>query len=274
MLVGRVGQEVSWKVPILGVRRPIFFLAVGNKPMTQCREVVSLYDKTGLSLQPWVAAGYECFAYDIMNPSPCEDCDGVLFMREDLHDPAALERLVKRHKGCVKFLSAFPVCTDLSNAGANHWKRKEEANPDFQRSAASHAMKCAEFAERVGAETWYIENPRGALSKYWRPSNCEIHPYEYGGYLPENDEHPLYPEYIPPRDAYKKRTAIWHSESFTLPPKIPVKPIELEYNSKQKGVKTYSITAGKLGGGGGQRTKDIRSATPRGWALAVCRSNQ
>ena len=108
--------------------------------MTARREVVSLYDKTGLSLQPWVAAGYVCFAYDIMNPSPCVDRDGVLFMREDLHDSTALERLAKRHKGCVKFLSAFPVCTDLSNAGANHCKRKEEANPDFQLTAASHSM--------------------------------------------------------------------------------------------------------------------------------------
>lgn len=236
------------------------------------RQAISLYDKTGFSLQPWAAAGYECFAYDIANPLH-EVRDGVTFVREDLHDPATLDRLAQLHCGRVKFLSAFPVCTDLSNTGAPHWHRKRLANPDFQHTAASHVIKCAEFAQRVDADVWYVENPRGALSRFWRRADCEISPYEYGGYLDEEDVHPLYPKYIPPRDAYKKRTCIWHSDSFQVPPKIPVPPIEVEYNSKTHGKQTYSLSAGKLGGSG-QRTKDIRSATPRGWALAVCLSNQ
>ena len=78
--------------------------------MTARREVVSLYDKTGLSLQPWVAAGYVCFAYDIMNPSPCVDRDGVLFMREDLHDSTALERQEWVFKNTLVFLGQVRVC--------------------------------------------------------------------------------------------------------------------------------------------------------------------
>ena len=96
------------------------------------REVVSLYDKTGFSLEPWVIDGFAAFCYDLANPDPCESRNGILFMKADLHDPETLKNLVKRHKGCVAFLSAFPVCTDLCLGGAVHWGRKRKEDPLFQ----------------------------------------------------------------------------------------------------------------------------------------------
>ena len=195
-------------------------------------------------------------------------------MRADLHDPDVIKQLVKRHKGCVRFMSAYPVCTDLCLGGAVHWEKKRNADPDFQEKAAAHAMACESFAEAVKCPKWYIENPRGALNKMWRRADMEMHPYEYGGHLPRYDTHPNYPEYIPPRDAYKKRTCIWHSDSFRVPEKRIVIPVSVVCNSKVKGTKEYSPAFAKLGGGGGRRTKDIRSATPRGWARAVYLSNR
>ena len=156
-------------------------------------------------------------------------------------------------------------------------KEEENAlkvNPLFQEIAAGRVKTCAEFAENVACDVWYVENPRGMLNKLWRRSNCEIHPCEYGGYLPEDDTHPLYPKHIPGRDAYKKRTCIWHSAKFTVPAPKRIDPIEYTCKSKTKGEKLYSPAFAKLGGGGGQKTKDIRSASPRGWCLAVWDANR
>ena len=234
-------------------------------------QVVSLYDKTGFSLQPWANAGFKAIAYDIQNQG--EERNGILFLKADLHDAKCLALLEKKHAGQVVFLSAFPVCTDLCIGGAVHWARKREKDAEFQVKAASHVKACADFAERIGCKTWYIENPRGMLGKLWKRADCEINPCDYGGYLDENDEHPLYPKYIPGRDAYKKRTCIWHSPSFSMPiPKL-VNPVEMVCKSIQKGEKIYSPVFAKLGGGGGQKTKDIRSATPRGWSEAVYLAN-
>jgi hypothetical protein len=241
--------------------------------LKKCKSSVCM-DKTGFSLQPWAAAGFCAFAYDIQNPDECVQIDGVLFMKADLHDPTCLAMLEKRHKGQVVFLSAFPVCTDLCIGGAVHWASKRGKDPQFQTKAAAHAVACANFAEKIGCKTWYIENPRGMLGKLWRKANCEIHPCDYGGYLNENDEHPLYPKYIPGRDRYKKRTCVWHSASFEVPPQKPVDPVELICTSITKGDKTYSPAFAMLGGGGGQKTKDVRSATPRGWSQAVYLANR
>ena len=57
---------------------------------------------------------------------------GILYMRADLHDSDVIKQLVKRHKGCVYFMSAYPVCTDLCLGGAVHWEKKRNADPDFQ----------------------------------------------------------------------------------------------------------------------------------------------
>jgi hypothetical protein len=236
------------------------------------RECVSFYDKTGFSLVPWVKDGYICFCYDITNK--CEQRNGILFLQADLHDPQTVQKLLKRHKGCVKFMSAFPVCTDLCLGGAVHWERKRKEDPEFQTRAASYVLDCYKFAEEVEAVVWYIENPRGIISKHWRGADLEIHPCDYGGYLEEGDEHPDWPQYIASRDAYKKRTCIWHSSTFVVPLKNRVEPITLTCNSKSKGQKEYSPAFAKLGGGGGQKTKEIRSATPRGWAQAVWEANR
>lgn len=88
-----------------------------------------------------------------------------------------------------------------------------------------------------------------------------FHPYEYGGYLPTIDEHPIYPEYIKPRDAYPKKTCIWSGGGFCMPEKKPVAVMP-----------GYSDQHNKLGGKS-LKTKNIRSATPRGFANAVFIAN-
>ena len=109
---------------------------------------------------------------------------------------------------------------------------------------------------------YFIENPVSVLATMWRKPDYRFHPYEYGGYIPDDQaEHPRWPEYIAPRDAYPKNTCLWTGFGFVMPWTDPVEP---EQGHSRQHLKL---------GGKSQRTKDIRSATPRGFATAVYEFN-
>ena len=236
-------------------------------------EIISLYDFSGEALKPWAHAGYACYAYDIEHPPSGRISEGIHYKHADLHDKATVQKIIARHKGRVKLLSAFPVCTDLAASGAVWWARKRECDPHFQHMAAEHAMKCVEIAEAIGCDSWYVENPVGALSRLWRKPDYTFDPCDYGAYLSKTDTHPEFPKHIPPRDAYRKRTCIWHGSAFRVPQRRGVAPVHVIYKRTATGGQSkYAPQAGMLGGTS-HRTKRIRSATPRGWAQAVCEAN-
>lgn len=238
--------------------------------------VISLYDYTGEALKPWAKNGYECYAFDIQHTSnPIQwfyGDDGVYgnirYRYADLHDRKTLLDLemdfkLKALQGeRIVFGMAFPVCTDLAVSGAAHFKRKEEANPGFQDKAVRHAVRCARLFNELGIP-YFIENPVSVLATKWRKPDYSFHPYEYGEYIPDDEaEHPRWPDYIAPKDAYTKKTCLWTSKSFRMPHRLPT--------CKPNG---YSAQHLKLGGKS-KRTKDIRSATPRGFATAVYEFNR
>ena len=236
---------------------------MGNKMKT----VLSFYDYTGEALKPWAEAGYECFAYDIQHdgftPTELFDSGGsIRYMMADLHDEMTWERLLKRHADDdIALVMGFPVCTDLAGSGACHWAKKAEINPDFQIEAVKHAQRIALFADDLNVP-WMVENPVGRLSTMWRKPNFYFQPWHFGGYISLDEaEHPLYPNHIAPRDAYPKKTGIWSGCGFKEPNKRPVCP--------ESG---YSRQHLKLGGKSA-KTKNIRSATPRGFARAVFHAN-
>ena len=247
----------------------------GGIGMSNPLHVVSLYDYTGEALRPWATRGYQCFAYDIQHPQSPLSCIGqelhpanvqtfpnggnIFYIHADLHNFATLREIEQRHTGRTVFLSAFPVCTDMAVSGAKHFASKAEVNPEFQNEAATHAVLCSVLADSIGC-SWYVENPVSVLSTLWRKPDRTFHPYEFGGYLPADDRHPRYSDHIAPRDAYSKRTCLWTGGGFTMP---ATKPVSFGASSQ----------FAKLGGKSA-KTKNIRSATPRGFALAVCLSNQ
>ena len=150
----------------------------------------------------------------------------------------------------------FPPCTDLANSGAAHFASKRAKNPNFQIEAVE-LCRTVETIGNLADVPWIIENPTSVLSTLWRKPDFRFQPYEYGGYLPVDDVHPLYPKYIMPRDAYPKKTCYWTSENLKMPEKLIV-PID----------KGYSTQYNKLGGKSA-KTKRIRSATPRGIMRAI-----
>jgi len=234
--------------------------------------VISLYDFTGEALKPWANDGYECYAYDIQHTGTMEvfpDSDGIIhYEYADLHDHNSLDQIhddfyTRQMDGGppVVFGMAFPVCTDMAVSGAAHFKRKAELDPDFQTKAVAYAKQCADFFEAYHIP-YFIENPVSVLATKWRKPDYNFHPYEFGGYITDDQaEHPRWPEYIASRDAYPKKTCLWTGGGFTMPWTDPVAP---EQGHSRQHLKL---------GGKSQRTKDIRSATPRGFATAVYEFN-
>jgi len=235
--------------------------------------VISLYDFTGEALRPWAEAGYSCYAFDIQHPKEGRVDQGICYQYADLHDHEALNKIHDEFSDrqlmggpSVVFGMAFPVCTDMAVSGAAHFKRKAEVNPSFQIEAVSYAMWCAKLFNSMKVP-YFVENPVSVLATKWRKPDYSFHPYEYGGYIRDDEAaHPRWPEYIAPRDAYKKKTCLWTGGGFVMPTKVAVDPEGYHGNG-------YSTQMMKLGGKS-QRTKDIRSATPRGFAIAVCDANQ
>jgi hypothetical protein len=225
--------------------------------------VISLYDFTGEALKPWAEAGYTCYAYDIQHPVEGRNEGGIRYRNADLHDADTMRKLTDKFKGLdVVFGMAFPVCTDMAVSGAAHFATKGAKDPGFQDRAAQYAVWCSDMFEELEV-SYMVENPVSVLASKWRKPDYRFHPYEYGGYIPDAEaQHPRWPEYIADRDAYPKKTCLWVGGGFILPEKDQV---QVDGG--------YATQYHKLGGKS-QRTKDIRSATPRGFAKAIFSANK
>ena len=230
--------------------------------------VISLYDYTGEALKPWAEAGYTCLAFDIQHVPYAHKAEvfkgggSIQYQHADLHDFDTHRFIFNSFNGHkVVFGMAFPVCTDMAVSGAAHFAKKAEANPLFQEQAVKHAIDCADLFDDLGCP-YFVENPVSVLATKWRKPDHTFHPYEYGGYIAKNAaQHPRWPDYIADRDAYPKKTCLWTGNGFVMPPKVPVEP---ETGHSRQHLKL---------GGKSAKTKNIRSATPRGFAIAVMAAN-
>ena len=115
-----------------------------------------------------------------------------------------------------------------------------------------------------GYECYAYDIQHKGTMEVFPDSGGSIH-YEHAD-LYDQMNHPRWPEYIAPRDAYKKKTCLWTGNDFVMPTKVAVDPEAYHGNG-------YSTSMMKLGGKS-QRTKDIRSATPRGFAIAIHDANK
>lgn len=227
--------------------------------------VISLYDYTGEAVKPWAEAGFDCYCFDIQHNGRTSERYGrgrITYVEADLYDHNVLTVIALSTIGQrVAMVLGFPPCTDLAVSGAAHFKKKREADPGFQTFAVENAKACAVLANKVSAP-YMIENPVSVLSTQWRKPDYTFHPHQYGGYIPEGQEkHPTWPVYIAASDAYPKKTCLWTGNGFVMP---EPKPVDVP--------KGYSTQHKKLGGKS-MKTKNIRSATPRGFARAVFFAN-
>ena len=141
--------------------------------------------------------------------------------------------------GQIHGILAAPPCTDFSGSGAQYWKVKDEDG----RTAYSLSMvdKVLEIVEKTRPTWWALENPVGRLPKL-RPSLGKpfyFNPCDYG-------------------DPYTKKTGLWGNFNKDLV-KTPVNPDPNNWIMKL--------------GGKSERTKELRSMTPLGFAKAFFDAN-
>lgn len=229
--------------------------------------VWSLFDGSGIMGLPWAEAGYQvyCFNADDADHGPYDK-----FHARNIHenikyvnawiDINFMNAAIAGVYGKPNIIFAFPPCTDMSVSGSRAFESKRKKDPMFQEKAVFTALIASKIADHFNVP-YVVENPVSVLSSFWRKPDHIFNPWEYGGYLPENDVHPFFPEYINPRDSYPKKTCFWTGNGFKMPEKkiVPVK-------------EGYSNQYHKLGGKSA-KTKVIRSLTPRGIAIAVFRAN-
>jgi len=231
-------------------------------------QVISLYDKTGDGLVPWAAEGFECFAYHPLcrNPSIVKAFDGpgsisFLPLEKDVSRLVSphvsgfkLNIFYERHRDKTAFLMASPPGEALSTGGARWWRQKSVADPDFQLKAVEVVRGCRDIALFLGNVPFYIENPVGMLSQLWREPDHVFEPFQFGAYLPDDDVHPHWPDFLPPRDAYRRKICLWTGHDFKMPAEMSVSPRR----------KVYGKRAPRIS----------RRVIPRGFSRAVFLANQ
>lgn len=226
-------------------------------------EVVCLYDVNGLSAEKWADAGYDVYHYDFLTKETRVEPFGrgrKIFMHWDARDHRQNSEIIARHSGYCALVLAYPPCDDLAVSGTAHFAAKRKADPLFQIKAMELVFAANSISEKLEAP-FAIENPVSMISSLWRKPNHIFDPHEFGGYLPDYDIHPLFPEYIAARDAYPKRTCYWTGNGFRMPPK---KPVEFKPGFSKQYLKL---------GGKSAKTKKIRSMSPRGVGIGIFFAN-
>jgi len=228
------------------------------------KTAIFIYDRSGIMAQPWLNKGYQCVLIDGQHEDGIHvDPDNPMLVRWGMWIDAwnestmVLITKIEENFSNIKLVFGFPECTHLAVSGAKHFKKKLESDPDIQNKALANALLIKNIGSYFDCP-WAFENPVSIISTLYRKPDFYFHPYDYGGWIEEeNAMHPCYPKHIAPRDAYPKKTGIWCGNGFKKPSSLPVVP-ENGWSRQQN-----------MLGGKSLKTKNIRSATPRGFAIAV-----
>lgn len=119
--------------------------------------VVSFCDRTGVMVEPWLAAGCDCWIVDIKHPAGVRRDGRLVRVGADV-------RVWMPPMAWYVAAFAFPPCNDQAVSGARWFKDKGLAG---LARAVELVERCRDVLEWTGAP-WLLENPVGTLSNYWR----------------------------------------------------------------------------------------------------------
>ncbi len=196
---------------------------------------LSLCDRTGIMLEPWARAGFDCIAVDTRH-SGTGRRDGITFTGADVRS-----WLPPPRRYAIVF--AFPPCTNLAVSGARWFQMKGMAGLTEAVEVVEACRRICEWSEAP----WMIENPVATLASYWRKPDWFFDPCDYGAWLD------------PPGDHYAKKTSVWAGNGLRRPEKRPVEALHTERT-------IHNLPPSPNRG-------DLRSVTPRGFAQAVFAAN-
>lgn len=205
--------------------------------------VVSLFDKTGEMVRPWLNAGRMVLIVDIQHkPGLHLGDDGFYRLGADLRYGFEVPKELIGEFARIEFVSAFPPCDHLAVSGARWFKGKGLRALSLSIELFATA---ADFCESSWAP-YCIENPVSTISTYWRSPDYSFHPWHYTSNCKD--------------DNYMKATCLWVGNGF----KMPQRAIDAYLGKPDNRIHTATPGAGR---------KDFRSATPKGFAMAVFESN-
>ena len=229
--------------------------------------ILFLFNSSDYAVTPWLAhGGFNVASVDDDDTDHSgahrDACAGHHMLSIDLSHKYALghvqHALKDRDMAQPSLVVSFAPCTDIAVTGAAHFARKLLADPQCQSRAVSMARLASQFDC-----AYMVENPISVLATMWRKPDMYWHPYDFAAHCP-NGPHPEFPDVIPPKDVYPKKTGMWCGNGFIKPLKIDL-PV---------GVKVPKVNPGHAQlGGKSARTKYIRSLTPRGFAQAIFEAN-
>jgi hypothetical protein len=202
------------------------------------RTILSLFDYSGNWSRPYLEAGANVVQIDKKHGVDVMELSAT-WLKENVMDSF----------GTVDGILAAPPCTDFAVSGAQYWPAKDKDG----RTAKSvelvrQVLRIVEFCK---PDWWAMENPVGRLNTL----------------LPELAEYgPWYFQPCDYGDPYTKKTGLWGRF-------VPPLPLWSGDNSvKPERVCSQGSWVQKLGGKS-ERTKELRSMTPLGFAYAFAAAN-
>lgn len=202
------------------------------------KTLLSLFDHSGNWAEPFAKGGWNVIQWDIKHT-----CD-FLSTHSDINDASAdyfYEHIFDNFGTVDGILAAVP-CTDFAVSGAR-WFAEKDANGSTEASVEL-VWQTLRIIDLCQPDFWVVENPISRIHKL----------------VPELGR-PLY--YFNPCDfgePYTKKTALYGKFNANLK-RTPVTPTE--------GSKMWRQYGGKS-----QRTKELRSVTPKGFAKAFYEANK
>lgn len=204
--------------------------------------IISFCDVSGVMVEPWLAAGFECWIVDIQHPRGVTKDGRLRRVGADIHE------LYRGHwwlpqEAWLTF--SMPDCTHLTISG-NRWQ--EARGPGCVGRGLLFADACWRLHIAYGVR-WGMENPAvGRLSSGWKKPNFTFHPWEFACYLDNPED-----------ENTSKNTGLWTGNGFVNPVKRPVPgPHRSDCHEAPPS----------------EDRADIRSLTPRGFARAVFEANR
>ena len=217
------------------------------------KRAVALFDD-GTALQAWETRGYKTARTP---PSLAPEAH---------HSGSSARDFLAPYADDLAIAVAFPACTDLSAAGARWWKDKRKKNPNFQDHAVARIRSVEAAMRATGVPYAMIVPASPRLRMMWKSPDAIISPHEYGGWLPADAPHPLFPDVVPAQDAYKKRTYVYFGNGFVLPRRRPVIP---KWTTRQRKGKTVRVSPLLVR----RKHRHVRRLTPLGFLEAVAERN-
>lgn len=235
------------------------------------KTLLSLFDYSGAWASPFAANGWNVIQLDIKHGF-------------DINDLHSAEKAFDTIQDCDGIIAA-PPCTDFAVSGAQYWKKKD-AN-----GATKKALQLVYQVKRLadlfaptdpdydGVFFWAVENPvgrMGTLADMGKP--YYFNPCDFAGYTNPskkviqqlnairnkngigvtNEENDLVLQY----NAYTKKTGLWGQFNHNLGTK-KIEPVK----TAPQGSFTQRL------GGKSDKTKELRSYTPEGFAQAFYEAN-